>query len=91
MAERITKANLEALADNLTNVMHALGMIADDARIVRYSAYGGHTFHVANADTSVSNGFAGLPHACVSMREAYDTGRAVLNALWAVKYAREND
>lgn len=88
MAERITKADLDNLAEQLTTVMRELSIIPEDSSIIRAGAYGGHALHRLNADTGRQDGFAGLAHGYLSARETYVTGRAVLNALWAAKYAR---
>lgn len=88
MATRITKSQLDDTAEQLTFAMRRMNMISESDYISRYSAYGGHTFHVVHEDTSHSNGFAGLPYACVTAREAFDSGRTVIAAINAAHYAR---
>lgn len=87
MAERITKTMLDDTAEQLTFAMRRMNMISDTDQIRRYSAYGGHTFHVVHADTSHSNGFAGLPYATVTAREAWTAGRTVVASINAAHYA----
>lgn len=83
---RKTKADLDNLASQLTSVMHDLGMIPADSSVIRAGAYGGHALHVLDADTGRRTGFAGLTVGYGPMGETYANGRAVVNALWAVKY-----
>lgn len=86
MGERITRKNLDGMAETLTRVMRRAGVI-EEAQHVRVSgAYGGWAFHVTGGTlgSAVSSGVAGLGSGHDTARATWERGAAVIGALSAV-------
>lgn len=94
MGTRITRANLEGVAETLTDVMRRTGVITDRERVVLYGAYGGWAYHVTGGTledgTGHRSGVAGLLPNCEPARVAWANGSAVASALYAVINARRD-
>lgn len=83
-------ATLDDKAASLTIALRGAGMLSNEARIVRDSAYGGHRFVVTGGPSlpngSISSGQFGLDTAYKRTGLAYENADHVLRAVMDFKY-----
>lgn len=87
MSNRVTRANLDALTDALTDVFRDADIITDRERVVLYGAYGGWRYDVTGATvedgTGHREGIAGLAYGCNPARYAWENGWTVVKSIRA--------
>ncbi len=93
MGTRITRKQLESVADTLTDVMRRSAVITERERVVVYGDISGWRFDVTGATiadgTGHRTGVAGLRGYCAPARDAYDSASAVIGALHAARMAQQ--